>query len=200
MLVPARIRAVDVLTSVTRNGTRGHVRHPGDQGRRLRARPGDCRHLRRHLRAGHHRPDGHLDSPCRWGDRREPVRAVTATFSEALDPATVSASTFELRDPEQRPGRLPPSPTTRRRRTARLTPSAVPGRRHAVHARPSRAAPPTRPSATRRATRWRPARTWTFTTAAGRPARVTIWPTTAEPGEQVRAGSQRRRAGGEVPL
>ena len=105
--------------------------------------------------------------------------AVTAKFSEALDPATVSSSTFELRDPSNAlvTASVTYDPATT---TARLTPSAslAAGKQYTATLKGG----PTDP--TIRDTSGNPLaanRSWTFTTATGPTCPCSIWAPSATP-------------------
>ena len=109
--------------------------------------------------------------------------AITATFSEQVDPATVSSSTFELRDSGNAlvASAVSYDPTTR---TAKLTPNAslAAGKQYRATVRGGTADP------TIRDTVGNPlaaSTTWTFTTANGPSCPCTIWPSSATPVNKV---------------
>ncbi|MFP5415901.1 MAG: DUF4082 domain-containing protein [Actinomycetes bacterium] len=105
--------------------------------------------------------------------------SASATFSEALDPATVSGETVSLRGPNDT---IVPATVTydAAARTVRLTPSAslAPGTQYRAAVRGGAAAPSVRDAA---GNPLAADHVWSFSTAVGPVCPCTIWPSTAEP-------------------
>ena len=109
--------------------------------------------------------------------------AVTATFSEDVDPATVNTTTMQLRDPANN---LVGASVTydSATRTARLTPSAplAANTTYRATVKGGTTDPTVKDIA---GNRLAADVTWTFTTAAGPVCPCTIWPSSAVPANQV---------------
>jgi WD40 repeat protein/methionine-rich copper-binding protein CopC len=109
--------------------------------------------------------------------------AVTATFSEALDPSTLTSSTFELRGPNDAvvPASVSFDAGTQ---TARLTPNAslAPGLLYRATLRGGSSDPTIRDAA---GNALATSVSWSFTTATGPTCPCSIWPATATPTNQV---------------
>ena len=109
--------------------------------------------------------------------------AVTATFNEALDPSTLTSSTFELRGPDDAvvPASVSFDAVTL---TARLTPNAslAPGSHYRATLKGGPSDPTIRDAA---GNPLAAGASWSFTTATGPTCPCSIWPTTATPTNQV---------------
>ena len=150
--------------------------------------------LRRHDAADGHRHHAGAAARPAW----PASTTVTATFSEAMDAATVNAHAPS--SCATRPTRWSRRPSTydAATRTATLTPERAAGRRRDLHGDACAAARPTRASRTSPATRWPPTLTWTLHDRLGRRRlRAAPMPIVAEncltgqPAERV--GHRRRR-------
>ena len=198
MLVPAR-SGTDVLSSVTRNGAAVDYDTRSIKGADYAFVPATAGNYVATYARDTTAPTVTNVSPADGATGTASNHAVvTATFSEALDPATVTAGTFELRGPADTlcliDGDLRSVGLHRPAHTER-----VPGTRHAVSGDDQGRERRTRPSATQPGTRWPRARPGRSRPQLVRRARAASGPPPRRPMAMTVQDPKRGRAGGEVP-